>query len=144
MDDFEKYEQECQRIRKANKRLLKEFEAWLKSSGLKGKTINNHVMNIDFYVNEFLLSEDATEARDGAGLVDLFLGYWFIKKAMWASQTSMRGNAASLKKFYTFMCEKELIEKEDLDDLKAVIKEEMPEWLETLARYDDPSVEDVW
>ena len=144
MDDFEKYEQECQRIRRANKRLLKEFGAWLKSSGLKEKTIKNHVMNIDLYVNEFLLYEDVIEAKDGADYVDMFLGYWFIKKAMWASSASMRGNATSLKKFYTFMYEKGLIEKEDLDDLKATIKEEMPEWLDTLARYDDPSVDEVW
>ncbi len=144
MDDFEKYLQECKRIRKTNKRLLKEFEVWLESSGLKEKTIRDHVMNIDFYINEYLLYEEATKARDGAGLVDMFLGYWFIRKAMWASKTSIRGNAASLKKFYTFMHGKGLIESKDLNDLKATIKTEMPEWLETLARFDDPSVEEVW
>jgi hypothetical protein len=42
------------------------------------------------------------------------------------------------------MYEKGLIDKEDLVDLKDTIKEEMPEWLATLERYDDPSVEDVW
>jgi len=40
--------------------------------------------------------------------------------------------------------EKGLVEKEDLLDLKEIIKEGMPEWLATLSRYDDPSVEDVW
>lgn len=42
------------------------------------------------------------------------------------------------------MSEKGLVEKEDLLDLKQTIKEEMPEWLETLRRFDDPSIEDVW
>jgi len=76
--------------------------------------------------------------------VGMFLGYWFIKKAMWAGKSSIKGYATSLKKFYSFMHEKGLIDKEGLTDLKQTIKEDMPEWLATLDRYDDPSVEDVW
>ena len=63
---------------------------------------------------------------------------------MWASQASIKDNAASLKKFYTFLLGKGLIDKADLIYLKQMIKEEMPEWLATLRRYDDPSIEDVW
>jgi len=144
MDDYEKYERDCKKIRKANDRILDNFHDWLKATGLSKKTIKNHVSNIDFYLNEFLLYEEAIEAKDGAGDVGMFLGYWFIRKAMWASQSSIRSNATSLKKFYTFMHEKGLIKKEELTDLKQRIKEEMPEWLATLQRYDDPSVEDVW
>ncbi len=144
MDDYEKYENDCKKIRKSNKKLLSEYELSLKSSGLTENTINNHVSNIDFYVNEYLLYEDSIEAKDGVDAVGMFLGYWFIKKAMWASQSSIKGNATSLKKFYTFLYEKGLIEKEDLDNLKDTIKEGMPEWLATLDRYDDPSVQDVW
>ena len=73
----------------------------------------------------------------------MFLGYWFIKKAMWASPASIKSNATSLKKFYTFMEEKKLIAIEDLNNLKRTIKEHMPEWLESLERYDDPSI-DIW
>jgi intergrase/recombinase len=144
MDDYEKYEKECKNIRIANKLLLNEFEVWLKSTGLSEKTINNHLSNIDFFVNEYLLYEDATEAKDGSYAIGMFLGYWFIRKAMWASQSSIKSNATSLKKFYTFMHEKGLIDKEDLTILKRTIKEEMPEWLATLRRYDDLSIDDVW
>lgn len=144
MDDYEKYEDECKTIREANKLLLRDFEAWLKSSGLSKKVTESHLLNIDFYVNEYLLYEEATEAKDGVDAVDMFLGYWFIKKSMWASQASIKGNAASLKKFYAFMHEKGLIDTDDLADLKDTIKEGMPEWLATLKRYDDPSVDDVW
>jgi hypothetical protein len=62
--------------------------------------------------------------------VDDFLGYWFIRKAAWSSPASIRSNAASLKKFYGFMAERDLIEKDDLSDLNASIKEGMPVWLE--------------
>ena len=144
MDEYEKYQEACKKIRRFNERLIDGFENWLKASGLSEKTIQKHLYNIDFYINEFLLYEEATDAKDGAGSVDLFLGYWFIRKAMWASQSSIRGNAASLKKFYTFMHEKGLIDGDDLAALKQTIKMEMPEWLATLERYDDLAIEDIW
>lgn len=37
--------------------------------------------------------------------------------------------------------------KKDLDELKERIKDEMPEWIATMKRYDDPSItdmEEVW
>ena len=142
-DDYEKYEKACNKIREENEGLLDDFEIWLRKTTLKDKTISNHIDNIDFYINEFLLYEDAVEAKDGVNDISMFLGYWFIRKAMWASQVQIKSNAASLKKFYTFMLEKELIEKEDLDDLKETVKEEMPEWLSTMKRYDDQSITDM-
>ena len=144
MDNYEKYEEDCRKIRKANEGLLSQFKVWLESSGLSEKTINNHLSNLDFYVNEFLLYEDATEAKDGVDDVGMFLGYWFIRKAMWASQSSIKSNATSIKKFYTFMHERGLIDNEDLIGLKQTIKEDMPEWLATLRRYDNRSIQDVW
>jgi site-specific recombinase XerD len=146
-DDYEAYERDCETIRAENSALLEEFTAWLKASGLAPKTINKHLQNIEFYVNDFLLHEDATPAADGAGHVGMFLGYWFIRKAMWASQSSLKENAASLKKFYRFMQERGDIDQEDLDDLNEQIKEGLPDWLATLQRYDDPSIEDpaeIW
>ena len=44
-------------------------------------------------MNEYLLYEDATEAKDGVDDVGMFIGYWFIRKAMWASESSIKGNA---------------------------------------------------
>ena len=143
MDEYEQYEADCQKTRQANEQLLKEFESWLKSSGLSPKTIKNHCSNVEFYINEYLLYEDIIEAKDGIDSVSMFLGYWFIKKATWSSPSSIKSNAASLKKFYTFMQEKGLVTKNDLNSLKETIKDEMSEWLETLERYDDPSIDDM-
>jgi intergrase/recombinase len=143
MNDYKKYEDNCKRIRRANQKLLASFEAWLKSSSLSAKTVKNHLSNIDFYINEYLLYEDPREAKDGICSVSDYLGYWFIKKTTWASQSSIKSNASSLKKFYTFLLEKGLIDKKDLNELKKTIGEEMTEWLETLERYDDLSIEDM-
>ena len=142
-DDYEEYERECNRIRTDNLKLLKEFAEWLRQANLKDKTITNHIQNIDLYINDYLLYEDTVEAKDGSQDVDMFLGYWFIKKAMWASPAQIRSSAASLKKFYTFMNQKGLIDREQLQELKETIKEEMPEWIATMERYDDPSIQDM-
>lgn len=131
MDEYEKYEEDCKRIRNENSNLISEFESWLEKSGLSAKTIKNHSSNIDFYINAYLLHEEIIKPDKGVYDISIFLGDWFIEKAMWASESSIKSNATSLKKFYTFMLEKGEIDKEGLDDLKETIKEEMPEWLES-------------
>ena len=141
--DYEKYEKECNRIRKENKKLISGFETWLSTKNLSPKTIDKHASNIDFYINEFLLYEDAIEAKSGAGEIDMFLGYWFIKKAMWANKSAIKENAASLKKFYQYLYEDNKVSEEDINALKESIKDNMPEWLATMDRYDDPDIEDM-
>ena len=128
--EFEEYERACVKIKEDNAKLLADFEQWLGQKGLAKKTITEHVKNADFYINTFLLHEEAIPARDGAIHLSTFLGLWFVRKALWASRTSIKENAATLKKFYTFMREKGQIDADDLQELKDTIKEEMAEWLE--------------
>jgi len=147
MDDYEEYEAACKEIREDNAKLLEKFKKWLRQKNLAAKTIRTHTENVDFYINEFLLYEDAVEANDGADEIGMFLGYWFVKKAMWASPAQIKSNAASLKKFYTFMNEQGEISDELLAQLKETIKEDMPEWIATMRRYDNPDIDsmaEVW
>ena len=143
MDCYEQYEQDCAKVRKDNEILLDDFSKWLADKGLASKTIDRHCYNVDFYINEFLLYEEATDASEGIYEIDLFLGFWFIKKAMWASKSSIKSNATSIKKFYEFMLEKGNIDEEDFVELKEEIKNNMQEWLDTMDRYDDPEIEDM-
>lgn len=62
---------------------------------------------------------------------------------MWSSSAQIKSNAASLKKFYTFLHQKGLIDSSELNQLKETIKEEMPEWIATMKRYEDPSIQDM-
>ncbi|MGA2973699.1 MAG: recombinase [Spirochaetia bacterium] len=145
--EYEEYEQACAAIREENAKLLSAFRQWLGQSGISEKTIDRHASNADFYINEFLLYEDAVPAEDGADQISMFLGYWFIRKAMWASTSAIKQNAVSLAKFYAFMLEKGLIDSEDLQHLERTIKNRMPEWLATMKRYDDPDITDpdeIW
>ncbi|WP_290653451.1 recombinase [Aquisalimonas sp.] len=140
------YESESQAIRAENTEVLEAFESWLNRKKLSESTVKKHRGNIDFYINEFLLYEEPKRPAEGVDEVRFFLGHWFIRKAMWANETSIRSNAASLKKFYDFMAERGHVTPVAVKELKEVIKEQLPDWVETVKRYDDPSVdlEDVW
>ena len=141
--DYEEYEKACEKIRKSNEKLLARFENWLVKKNLRQKSIDKHIENIEFYINDYLLYEDVYEPEEGVSSVNMFLGYWFIRKAMWASETSIKSNASSLKKFYSFMVEIGRVDKEELDEMKLTIKENMADWISTLMRYDDPSITDM-
>lgn len=146
MSQYRDYERESQAIRAENSEVLEAFESWLNRKNLSESTVKKHRDNVDFYINEFLLYEEPKRPVDGVDEVRLFLGYWFIRKAMWANETTIRSNAASLKKFYDFMAERGYVTPDAVKELRETIKEELPDWIDTVKRYDDPSVdlEDVW
>ena len=143
-DDNEDLEYE--RIRRENRKLLKAFRQWLTEQKLATRTVQGHVDNVAFFLEEFLLYEAPESAAEGIHRIGTYLGYWFIRKAIWASPTSLKANAASLKKFYAFMRERGKVTPIEVREMNAQIKEELPEWVATLARYDDLDVdpEDVW
>lgn len=135
--DYETYEAECEKIRAENKMLLDAFQKSLETKKLSKKTIDKHIFNVDFYINDFLLYEDAEPPEDGTILLNYFFNSWFIRKAMWASATSIKENITSLKKFYGFMEEKGRIEPDDYLEMLQEIKESKEEWLKNLRKYDE-------
>ena len=144
--EYEEYEKACKNIREENAKLLTDFEQWLLGKGLAKKTIKKHRDNVDFYINHFMLEEEATPAKDGARNISYFLGYWFIRKAMWASPSSIKQNATSLKKFYTFMLEQRHIDADDFHNLKEAIKESAASFIAVHnhpSGMTDPSPEDL-
>ena len=143
-DDYEVYEKECKVIREINKTYLAGFEKWLKNKGLAEKTINKHVFNIDVYINNFLLYYDALDVRRGCHEIYSYLGDWFIRKTMWSSCSSIKSTAASMKKFYAFLLENNVVEEKDYITVIETIKDEMPEWLDEMKRYDEMSAEDYY
>jgi len=115
--------------------------------GLATKTIEKHISNVDCFINDYLLYEDAIEAIDGVHHVSMYFEYWIIKKSAWASPNSIKSGAASIKKFYAFMVGKNLVKQEDLDSLAKTIKDEMPTWLSMMKSYDQNIFEmddDYW
>jgi site-specific recombinase XerD len=124
-------------IRKVNEAHLAGFGKWLKGKGLSQKTIDSHIANVGFYINDYLCYYGISDASRGCHEVNGFLGDWFIRKAMWSSCAHIKSNAAGIKKFYAYLLEEKIIEQEDFDILCETIKEFMPEWLDEMRRYDE-------
>jgi hypothetical protein len=136
MNDLETYKARCREIRKVNEKLIFNFEKWLRKKEIKEDSIRSHSENVSFFINQYLLNEETIEAKDGPARINIYLGGWFIERALWACSSQIKMNAASIKKFYTFLHEKKIISTEALDNLIITIKEEMPLWLETMGRFD--------
>ena len=136
-NDYKLYEQKVKEINNKNDNHLKNFSKWLEHQKLSHKTINNHVNNVDFYINDYLCYYKPQDFKEGCNNIDGFLGDWFIRKAMWASPAHIKSNAASIKKFYSFMLEESKISKENYDYLCKTIKEYMSEWIEKMEEYDN-------
>ena len=131
---YEQYEEQAEKEREDNRKIIHLFRKWLAEKGLKEKTINKHVDNILFYINEYLLYEEAIPAEEGITSINEFFNWFFPRKAMWSSLTSTKETVASLKKFYKYLVEIGLVDEEDYRFLLSEVKHNMDEWLE---HYDD-------
>ena len=143
--DWEEYEKRCDEIREENSRYLEMFSEDI--MGLSPKTIRTHLDNVDFYINEYLLREDALSMEQGITYIDSYLGYFFIRKCMWSTPSTIKSNAASIKKFYKCMMEHGFVQKEEYSALCLTVKENMEQWQEDCTIYNDPDADDpfdIW
>ena len=141
---MEDYDKKLEESRKRNEKFIKEFETWLNQKGLVAKTIKKHINNVDLYINNYLNYYDFVKMEEGINSVYSFLGGWFIEKCLWASKTSLKETAASIKKFYQCMSEYNYVSVEDYKSLCSVIKENMDYFLEQVDAYDDGSYYDFF
>lgn len=120
-----------------NEKFIDEFKGWLKDKKLGDKTINRHISNVDFYLNEYLCYYDFQTMEGGLLEVGIFLRGWYIEKCMWVSKTSIKEMAASLKKFYHCMSELGYVEKDNYDILCDELKDSVEEAIDMLDLEED-------
>lgn len=140
---MENYELKIEENKSRNKKYINEFEKWLNEKKLVKKTIRKHLNNIDLYINDYLNYYDITKVEDGMSSIYLFLDGWFIEKCLWASKNSLKEMAASIKKFYQYMSEKDYVNVEDYKDMCSFIKDNMDEFLEQVDAFEDGTYYDM-
>ena len=69
--------------------------------GLAPKTIKRHLQNVDFFLNTYLLFDEANplSMQDGVNAIDDFLGY-FLEEKTYFTDSTKRSFVTSLRKFY--------------------------------------------
>lgn len=138
MTKLDEREKQLKENTKRNEDYLKMFEKSLEEKQLTAKTIRKHISNIDFYLNDYLTYYDEIiKMEDGTQHTRSFLGDWFIRKAMWASKSSIKEMASSLKKFYEYMSALGFVKISDYQEMCYEIKDNMDLYLENLEDYDN-------
>lgn len=133
------YEQAVKKIEKENEKYLNKFYEYLKQTGLTDKTIKKHMHNVKFYINDFLCYYEPTKMEEGCKKINLFFSDWLIRKSWCSSESLIKENCNSLKKFYKLMAELNFVTKDDYEMLEYTIKSEKELWIELAKGYDsDP------
>ncbi|MEG1567522.1 MAG: hypothetical protein RR347_07550, partial [Anaerovoracaceae bacterium] len=99
--------------------------------------IEMHLFNVEFYINTFLNDINLLPMDQGFGKIAEFLGYWYIRNAMWSTCQSIKDSSVGIKKFYKCMMENNKIDGCDYKMLCGTIKTCMPEWLLAMEEYND-------
>ena len=126
-DEYEKYQKAVKEIETENNKYIDIFEKYLQTKGLTKKTISNHILNIELFLNDFLAERYEVRFADSLEYLDEFFDF-FNRKCMWSTPATVKSTAASIKKFYNCMMENNIISKEDFNDLKVMIKDNMIYW----------------
>ena len=136
MEDYNLYEKKLEKNNKRNEKFLKIFENWLNDQKLAKKTIKKHLNNVDLYINNYLTYYEVNSMEDGVSMIYSFLNDWFIRKCTWSSVSSIKETAASIKKFYQCMSEKNYIKSENYKFLCQEIKDHMDKFIDSFIEYE--------
>jgi hypothetical protein len=140
--DFAQYEKDCERIRNENEKLLQGFAKHLNKSGIKEKTTRKHCLNIDSFLDYFLLYEEAVSAAKGIDMIGEYLGDFYIRKCMWSSPAQTKLTITSFKKFYAYLSTIGKVTPENLKEMNVRIKAFSADWIEAVRIYND--TDDEW
>ena len=110
------YENQRKVICKQNSSYLQLFEADL--HGLAHKSIKRYLQNVDFFLNTYLLFDEANplSMQDGVNAIDDFLGY-FLEEKTYFTDSTKRSFVTSLRKFYKSMAKHGKITPEQYEDV---------------------------
>lgn len=132
------YQEQYDLNKERNDEFLNLFRQDLEKHGLKEKSIEGHLENVDFYINDYLPHYEVYPMEEGCSYQIMgFLGDFFIRKCCWSTPNSIKNYAKSIKKFYKCMVENEFVSKEDYKVLTSIIKDEMENWQKRCEAYNN-------
>lgn len=139
MDDYDVYVSKWEVIEKENNEALEKFKEYLENKGLKEKTIQSHLNNVEFYLNTYLFRVGLIGYKNAFEIEHMedYFGYFFIRKCMWSTPYSVKATLASMKKFNLFMFENKMISKEQYNGFVELVKESKEDWIQQCDDYNE-------
>lgn len=122
--------------RERNAELVRAFERWLTKQGLSKKAIQEHVDNVTFFADAYMVgaggcvifSRPADQADTGD--VDEFMTEWFMREADTVSEGTVKASVASLIKFYTCLKDTAQMKAREADAILELLQEERDYYVE--------------
>ncbi len=140
-DDYDDYDDEddyyLDDLPEENHEYMTLFRNDLTASNLSSRTIDHHLENIDLFMNEYLWGWEEAHMVEGTARIDAFFMEFYIDQWFWASPTSVRQTAASIKKFYRSMLNHGKISEKAYQQVEITIQNRKEEWVQELRRTDE-------
>ena len=133
----EEYEKSCTLIREANKGYLSIYEKYLIDHGLSTRTVSRHMNNLDYYLNDYLLRDDALSMEDGIEKIDDYFSHFFIRQPNGATPGTIKSTSDSIRKFYQCMVVNNKIDKDGFICVCKTIKDSLPGWQANCLQYNN-------
>ena len=133
--NFLEYEKQCAFQQEKNEEYLKIFKKELEKAKTAKRSIANHLTNVDFYINNYLLRFEPLPMNEGCKSIDDFLGYFYIYKCIWSNPTHIKITAISIKKFYKCMFKHGFVSLEEYQCLCDTIDNNMDNWVKECSKY---------
>ena len=122
-------EETIQELKKQAEIYLNDFENYLNTqTTLKEKTIRRHVLNASLFIEDYLIYRELEDVIQGITSIGMFFTYFYTRKCMWSTPANIKTTAASIKRFYKYLYEVNVIQKDDYQLLCNIIKTDMESW----------------
>ena len=127
--DFRKRKEKVRLNRVVNFYALQTFETYLREYNISDKEIQNHLSNIDLFINDYLLRGEVLSCHNGIHTVGEYLTDWLTENFYGVTKEDIESYVESFIKFYTFNVNKGYLEKDDMIELYQIINDEVRPWL---------------
>ena len=104
-------EETIQELKRQADMYLNDFENYLNTqTTLKEKTIRRHVLNASLFIEDYLIYRELEDVIQGITSIGMFFTYFYTRKCMWSTPANIKTTAASIKRFYKYLYEVNVIQ----------------------------------
>ena len=143
----EDYNEMKNRWEPVNEELLARFTNFVVTEKIVGKIrAHQYADSLRFFGNVYLAQYEKGSLLDGLASFPMFVGNWFIRKAMWADAKAVRENVQAFCLFIRVFEGWGEIGKAEFDNLNEILERNLEMWCSRVDCYNNPEldVEDLF
>ena len=127
--NFKKRKEKVRLNRVSNFYTLQTFESYLREQNISDTEIQNHLSNIDLFINDYLLRYEVLASHNGIHTAGEYLTEWLPESFYEVSKEDIESYTESFKKFFTHEVNGGYLEQDDMIELYQILNDEIIPWL---------------